>query len=237
MSIKKELEKLRKKQEKLEKEIEQDNDKKQSEMKSLQQTEQSLIQFKDKKSEVAKKIYEELYQKSKESKDNIKRIEENIDKCKNECISIKSRINELCDDTSSYIKEQVNYLISKFTSYVVKNEIMLGKNIRTEFIIGPCKYSVGRVPYNYMLPDGRFEIEKKTEECYLRVAVTKEYYFDNKIIVGYTDWKCILSDWYQEYENNFIKSFFEKLKNDFYSENFKVVDIDDMLGKFTIELI
>lgn len=233
MSNKEELEKLRKEQKKLENEIEKENDKKESEMRNLQQTEQRLIRFEGKKSEIAKKIYEELYQKSKEYKDNIKRIEEKIEKCKNECLPIKSRIDELCYDTSLYIKEQVNYLILEFMSYVKKNEVRLGKNIINEFKIRACKHCVGKVPYHYMEPDGHFEIEQDDE----RVAITKDYYFNNRIIVGHTDWNCILSDWYKKYENDFIKYFFESFKNDFYSENFKVVDVDDRLGIFTIELI
>lgn len=109
----------------------------------------------------------------------------------------------------------------------------LGKNIISEFRIGACKYCVGKVPYHYMEPDGYFEIEQGAE----RVAVTKDYYFNNEIIVGHTDWDCVLSDWYKKYENDFIKSFLKSLKKDFYSENFKVVDVNDRLGKFTIELI
>lgn len=233
MSIKEELEKLRKEQEQLERKIEKENDKKESEMRSLQQIEQRLIQFEGKKSKIAKKIYEELYQESKESKDNIKKIEEKIEKGKNKCLTIKSKIEELCNDTSLYINEQVNYLIFEFMSYVKKNEVRLGKNIINEFRIGACKYCVGKVPYHYMEPDGHFEIEQDDE----RVAITKDYYFNNRIIIGHNDWDCILSDWYKKYENDFIKSFFESLKNDFYSENFKVVDVDDRLGKFTIELI
>lgn len=233
MSIKEELEKLRKEQEQLERKIEKENDKKESEMRSLQQIEQRLIQFEGKKSKIAKKIYEELYQESKESKDNIKKIEEKIEKGKNKCLTIKSKIEELCNDTSLYINEQVNYLIFEFMSYVKKNEVRLGKNIINEFRIGACKYCVGKVPYHYMEPDGHFEIEQDDE----RVAITKDYYFNNRIIIGHNDWECILSDWYKKYENDFIKSFFESLKNDFYSENFKVADVDDRLGKFTIELI
>ncbi len=233
MSIKEELEKLRKEQKQLENEIEKENDKKESEMRSLQQIEQRLIQSEGRKSEVAKKIYKELYQESKESKYNIKRIEEKIEKCKKEYLPIKSRIDELCYDTSLYIKEQVNYLILEFMSYVEKNEIRLGKNIINEFRIWPCKYCVGRVPYHYMEPDGRFLIKQNNE----RVAITKDYYFNNRIIVGHTDWNCVLSDWYKKYENDFIKSFFESLRKDFYSENFEVVDVDERLRKFTIELI
>ena len=45
MVIKEELEKLRKEQEQLEREIEMKNDKKENEMRSLQKTEQRLIQF------------------------------------------------------------------------------------------------------------------------------------------------------------------------------------------------
>ena len=233
MSIKEELEKLRKEQKQLENEIEKENDKKESEMRSLQQIEQRLIQFEGRKSEVAKKIYKELYQESKESKYNIKRIEEKIEKCKKEYLPIKSRIDELCYDTSLYIKEQVNYLILEFMSYVEKNEIRLGKNIINEFRIWPCEYCVGRVPDHYMEPDGRFLIKQNNE----RVAITKDYYFNNRIIVGHTDWNCVLSDWYKKYENDFIKSFFESLRKDFYSENFEVVDVDERLRKFTIELI
>lgn len=233
MSIKEELEKLRKEQKQLENEIEKENDKKESEMRSLQQIEQRLIQSEGRKSEVAKKIYKELYQESKESKYNIKRIEEKIEKCKKEYLPIKSRIDELCYDTSLYIKEQVNYLILEFMSYVEKNEIRLGKNIINEFRIWPCEYWVGRVPYHYMEPDGRFLIKQNNE----RVAITKDYYFNNRIIVGHTDWNCVLSDWYKKYENDFIKSFFESLRKDFYSENFEVVDVDERLRKFTIELI
>ena len=233
MSVKEELEKLRKEQEQLERKIEKENDKKESEMRSLQQIEQRLIQFEGKKSKIAKKIYEELYQESKESKDNIKKIEEKIEKCKNKCLTIKSKIEELCNDTSLYINEQVNYLIFEFMSYVKKNEVRLGKNIINEFRIGACKYCVGKVPYHYMEPDGYFEIEQDDE----RVAITKDYYFNNRIIVGHNDWNCILSDWYKKYENDFIKAFFESLKKEFYSENFKVVNVDDRLGKFTIELI
>ena len=233
MSIKEELEKLRKEQEQLERKIEKENDKKESEMRSLQQIEQRLIQFEGKKSKIAKKIYEELYQESKESKDNIKKIEEKIEKGKNKCLTIKSKIEELCNDTSLYINEQVNYLIFEFMSYVKKNEVRLGKNIINEFRIGACKYCVGKVPYHYMEPDGHFEIEQDDE----RVAITKDYYFNNRIIIGHNDWDCILSDWYKKYENDFIKAFFESLKKEFYSENFKVVDVDDRLGKFTIELI
>ena len=233
MSIKEELEKLRKEKEQLENEIEKENDKKESEMRSLQQIEQRLIQFEGRKSEVAKKIYKELYQESKKSKYNIKRIDEKIEKCKKEYLSIKSRIDELRYDTSLYIKEQVNYLILEFMSYVEKNEIRLGKNIINEFRIWPCEYCVGRVPYQYMEPDGRFLIKQDNE----RVAITKDYYFNNRIIVGHTDWNCVLSDWYKKYENDFIKSFFESLRKDFYSENFEVVDVDERLRKFTIELI
>ena len=233
MSIKEELEKLRKEQKQLENEIEKENDKKESEMRSLQQIEQRLIQSEGRKSEVAKKIYKELYQESKESKYNIKRIEEKIEKCKKEYLPIKRRIDELCYDTSLYIKEQVNYLILEFMSYVEKNEIRLGKNIINEFRIWPCEYCVGRVPYQYMEPDGRFLIKQDNE----RVAITKDYYFNNIIIVGHTDWNCVLSDWYKKYENDFIKSFFESLRKDFYSENFEVVDVDERLRKFTIELI
>ena len=233
MSIKEELEKLRKEQEKLENEIEKENDKKESEMRSLQQTEQRLIQFEGKKSEIAKKIYEELYQKNKEYQNNIKKIDEKMEKCQNECLTIKSRIDELCYDTSLYIEEQVNYLILEFMSYVEKNKIRLGKNIMNEFRIGPCTYCVGKVPYHYMEPDGHFEIELNSEV----VVITKDYYFNNEIIAGHTDWNCIVSDWYQKYENDFIKFFFKKLKKDFCSENFKIVTVDDILGKFTIELI
>lgn len=233
MSIKKELEKLRKEQEQLENEIKKENDKKECEMRNLQQIEQRLIKFEGKKSELTKKIYEELYQKSRESKDNIKRIEKKIEKCKNECLSIKIRIDKLCYDTSLYIKEQVDYLILEFMSYIKKNEMMLGKNIINEFRIEACKYCVGRVPYHYMEPDGHFEIEKDNEI----ITVTKEYYFNNKIVVGHTDWDCILSDWYKKYEKNFMESFFESLKNDFYSKDFKIVDVNERLRKFTIELI
>lgn len=233
MAIKDELEKLRKEQEQLEREIEMKNDKKENEMRSLQKTEQRLIQFEGKNSKIAKKIYEELYQETMKSKENIKRIEEYIKKCKNKHLTIKSRIDELCYDTSLYINEQVNYLILEFMNYVKKNEIRLDKNIINEFRIESCKYCVGKVPYHYMEPDGYFEIEQGSE----RVAITKDYYFNNEIIVGHTDWDCVLSDLYKKYENDFIKSFLKSLKKDFYSENFKVVDVDDRLGKFTIELI
>ena len=187
MVIKEELEKLRKEQEQLEREIEMKNDKKENEMRSLQKTEQRLIQFEGKNSKIAKKIYEELYQETMKSKENIKRIEEYIKKCKNKYLTIKSRIDELCYDTSLYINEQVNYLILEFMNYVKKNEIRLGKNIINEFRIESCKYCVGKVPYHYMEPDGYFEIEQGSE----RVAVTKDYYFNNEIIVGHTDWDCV----------------------------------------------
>ena len=61
-----------------------------------------------------------MYQESKESKDNIKKIEEKIEKCKNKCLTIKSKIEELRNDTSLYINEQVNYFIFEFMSYVKK---------------------------------------------------------------------------------------------------------------------
>ena len=54
MVIKEELEKLRKEQEQLEREIEMKNDKKENEMRSLQKTEQRLIQFEGKNSKIAK---------------------------------------------------------------------------------------------------------------------------------------------------------------------------------------
>ena len=60
MVIKEELEKLRKEQEQLEREIEMKNDKKENEMRSLQKTEQRLIQFEGKNSKIAKKIYEDV---------------------------------------------------------------------------------------------------------------------------------------------------------------------------------
>ena len=120
MVIKEELEKLRKEQEQLEREIEMKNNKKENEMRSLQKTEQRLIQFEGKNSKIAKKIYEELYQETMKSKENIKRIEEYIKKCKNKYLTIKSRIDELCYDTSLYINEQVNYLILEFMNYVKK---------------------------------------------------------------------------------------------------------------------
>ena len=82
MVIKEELEKLRKEQEQLEREIEMKNDKKENEMRSLQKTEQRLIQFEGKNSKIAKKIYEELYQETMKSKENIKRIEEYIKNAK-----------------------------------------------------------------------------------------------------------------------------------------------------------
>lgn len=234
MSIKEELEKLRKEQEKLEQKIEKENDKKESEMSSLQQAEQRLIQFEGKKSEIAKKIYEELYQEIKECKDYIKSIEDKIEEYQNECLPIKSRIDELSYDTSFYIKEQVNYLILEFMSYVERNEMQLGKNILTEFRIKPCIYYSGKVPYHCRKPDGCFELEQDDEKFVF--ARTKNYYFNNRIVVRYTDGDCILSDWYQKYENNFITSFLESLKSNFHSENFKVVDVDNR-GIFTIELI
>ena len=58
------------------------NDKKENEMRSLQKTEQRLIQFEGKNSKIAKKIYEELYQETMKSKENIKRIEEYIKNAK-----------------------------------------------------------------------------------------------------------------------------------------------------------
>mgnify|MGYP004658571253 FL=1 len=89
-------------------------------MRSLQKTEQRLIQFEGKNSKIAKKIYEELYQETMKSKENIKRIEEYIKKCQNKHLTIKSRIDELWYDTSLYINEQVNYLILEFMNYVKK---------------------------------------------------------------------------------------------------------------------
>lgn len=150
MAIKEELEKLRKEQEQLEREIEIKNDKKESEMRSLQQKEQRLIQFESKNSKIAKKIYEELYQETKKTKDYIKRIDEYIKKCKNKHLTIKSKIDELCYDTSLYIKEQVNYLILEFMSYVKKNEIRLGKNI-----IGKPECDAAPLPWR-RLREGRF---------------------------------------------------------------------------------
>ena len=234
MSIKEELKKLREKEAQLENEIKKENDKKESEMMNLQQIEQRLIQFEGKKSELAKKIYEEFNQNKKESKDNLKGIEEKIEKCKNEYTSIKGRIDELCFDTSLYIKEQVNYLILELTSYIEKNETKLGKKIINEFSIKSHTNYVDIVINHYYVPTGCFKME---DQDYNIVATTKDYYFNNEIVVGYTDCECELSDWYRKYVNDFMNYFFECLNKDFYSENFKVVHVDKSGGKFTIELI
>lgn len=239
MSIKEELEKLRKQQQQLENEMKKENKKKDNEIKSQQKIEKELIKFRNKKSELAKRIYEEFSQNNEEVNEKIKQIEEKIENCKGECLQIQNRIDEFCSDTSLYIKEQVDYLISELMIYVEKNERSLGENIITKFRICPYEISVGRVPYNYWKPTGDFIIKQDNEEKEEGVAITKDYYFDNRIVIGQDDWKYILSDWYQKYEKDFIKLFLENLKKDFHSENFKV-DVDetcDWQGKFTIELI
>lgn len=232
MSIKEELKGLRKEQYQLEKKIEEEEYKKSVEIKNLQETQESLSKFKDKKSELAKKIYEEFYQKSKEIEDKLKRINKKIKEFKNEIVHIKNRIHELCTDRSLYIKEQVDYLILEFMNYVEENERRLGEKIINKFTIKPCRVSISENSCYYK-PNGLFEIDEGLK----RIAITKDYFFDDDII-SYTDDGYDydeLSDEYKKYENDFIKSFLESLKNSFHSENFKVVN--NRLGKFTIELI
>ena len=233
MSIKEELEKLREEQYQLEKKIKEEEYKKSVEIKNLQETQESLSKFIDKKSELAKKIYEEFYQKSKEIEDKIKRINEKIKKLQNENEPIKNRIHELCTDKSLYIKEQVDYLILEFMNYVEENERRLGEKIINKFTIKPCRVSRSMKSCHYK-HNGLFEIE---EDGLKRIAITKDYCFDDGIRSYTDDGYCVLSDWYKKYENDFIKSFLESLKNSFHSKNFKVVDVNNRLGEFTIELI
>ena len=147
--------------------------------------------------------------------------------------SILSDIATKIDSNIRELEGVFNKIVARASLTHSPITIELAENIINEFRIESCKYCVGKVPYHYMEPDGYFEIEQGSE----RVAVTKDYYFNNEIIVGHTDWDCVLSDWYKKYEKDFMKSFLKSLKKDFYSENFKVVDVDDRLGKFTIELI
>ena len=215
MSIKEEVENLREKQRQLEAEIKKEELKRNSEIRSKEKIEEKLNELKDKKSKLAKKIYEEYKWK-------IKKIEKKIEKFRNEYLPIKSKIDKLNSDKSFYINEQVSYLISELMSYVEKNEMKLGKNISTHFSITPCR----AVDYkNCYVLNGYFEIKQNKEI----VVKTKDYYFENK-----TWW--MLDDKGKKYITDFIKSFVESLKKDFYSENFKIVVVNEYLGEFVIEL-
>ena len=222
MSIKEEVENLREKQRQLEAEIKKEELKRNSEIRSKEKIEEKLNELKDKKSKLAKKIYEEYSRDNEEYKWKIKKIEKKIEKFRNEYLPIKSRIDKLNSDKSFYINEQVSYLISELMSYVEKNEMKLGKNISTHFSITPCR----AVDYkNCYVLNGYFEIKQDKEI----VVKTKDYYFENK-----TWW--MLDDKGKKYITDFIKSFVESLKKDFYSENFKIVVVNEYLGEFVIEL-
>lgn len=240
MTVKTELERLKKQKEGLEK----DRNKEAKELEAIIRERNSL---EDKRRELegrtstlaqklqhANKIDLALKEKSILEKEKVLRDMEA------ELQRIQEGIDARENDTTLYIQEQVHLMVPQFLEWVAKNKEAIGYDIKRSFRVGGVtRQEVSRYgEYYYPIGNmGIFADEQKTKE--VPIICSNDFYFRrscyNTEQVAYDSVIVKLTDWYTTYARDFTKALLEELETSYdLGEELKLT-IES--PNFTLELV
>lgn len=246
MSIKLELDHLRKRQSELKKSLSDFRYKLAMEESQQKSTTRAIEQLSQRKSELAVKLWQEQRQKLEIQTQKINELRENIERCRSEYSSNAETIESYLNDTSFYTNEQVSFLVQALLNYIIEHESEIGINISNKFSIAEFKYSYhcnGSPSGSFVkVPTGDFVI-RFNEAAILQ---TKDYYFERDIVIkrynAVSGLETItIADWYFPYAENFKKVFmntfakkYDAFAKKYQYKNFTLTCTGD---SFTLDLI
>lgn len=239
MSIKSQLDSLRKRQGELEKLIQDFSIELANEESQQKSISHDVEQTSQRKSELAVKLYQEQSQKLEVQTQKVIELRSAIEHYQEEYSTNKEKIKSYLEDTSFYINEQVSFLVPSFLDYVTKHKSEIGRNMTSKFFITECKDSYHRRGAGFggfvKIPNGNFAIKFKEDV----ILQTKDYYFERAIYnKDYNNvWEqetITIADWYAPYAENFKKAFMDTLAEKFKSKSFVLTFTGD---SFTLDLL
>lgn len=240
MTVKTELERLKKKKEELEKDkrmLEKALDELISQKTALQRKEEELSQ---RKSPLAHTLQAQNQKKLDEVLEKIVVKSLENARVEKELQDIQEGIDARENDTTLYIQEQVHLMVPQFLEWVAKNKEAIGYDIKRSFRVGGVtRQEVSRYgEYYYPIGNmGIFADEQKTNE--VPIICSNDFYFRrscyNTEQVAYDSVIVKLTDWYTTYARDFTKALLEELEASYdLGEELKLT-IES--PKFTLELV
>ena len=143
------------------------------------------------------------------------------------------------NDSSSYIREQSNMMISNFLEYLNEHAVEIGLQLQKTYSFIPVtSYEDDRYGGCHV-PTGNFGIYDKSTKSF--IVTSSDFYFSKELYDikrGFLDELiCRYSNWYKEYEYSFVLVFFDTLAKRYnYGETFKLT-FNSNNRDFTLELV
>lgn len=153
---------------------------------------------------------------------------------------IQEGIDARENDTTLYIQEQVHLMVPQFLEWIAKNKEAIGYDIKRCFRVGGVtRQEVNRYSeYYYPIGNiGIFADKQKTNE--VPIICSSDFYFQQACCdieeAEYNSVIVKLTDWYTTYARNFIEALLKELEASYnLSEELKLTIISP---DFTLELV
>ena len=240
MTVKTELERLKKQKE----ELEQDRRKLQEALKGLL-SQETVLQRKGeelspKKSSLAQTLQAKNQKELEEKQQEIAVKRAEVEELMQELQEIQAGIDERENDPALYIQEQVHLMVPQFLEWVAKNKEAIGYDIKRSFRVGGVtrrEVSINKVYYYPIGNMGIFEDKQKTNEE--PIVCSRDFYFQQSCYVAEVDEEgniiAKLTDWYTTYARNFIEVLLKELEASYnLGEELELTIISP---DFTLELV
>ena len=237
MTVKTELERLKKQKEKLE----QDRRKLQEALEGLL-SQETVLQRKGeelspKKSSLAQTLQAKNQKELEEKQQEIAVKRAEVEELMQELQEIQDGIDERENDTTLYIQEQVHLMVPQFLEWVAKNKEDIGYDITRSF------YVAGVVAWN-----NAYDVDCYTGDVGIfdegdypaveTIVCSKNFYFKQlryQAEEGDNGWNVKKTDWYAKYLDDFTKALLEELEASYnLGEELKLTIASP---SFTLELV
>lgn len=216
MTVKTELERLKKQRDVLKKDrsrLLKERDELLSQETRLQRKGEELLQ---KKSSLAQTLQVKNQKELEEIQRKIEAKNAEFIKVRQELERTQGEIDAWENDTTLYIQEQVHLMVPKFLEWVEKNKEAIGDDITRSF------YIKGVVAWNnaydvdcYTGDVGIFEESKDPEEEFTCIVSSENFYFKqicSRVEDNYMGRTVEETDWYAQYLEDFTKALLEGLE-------------------------
>lgn len=240
MTVQQELERLKKQKEDLEKE----KSKKAKELEELIGKRNSLEnkrkELEGRISTLAQKLQYENGLDLSLTEKNISKKEKFLRALEAELQKIQTEIDIRQNDTALYIQEQVSLMVPQLLEWIARNKETIGYDIKRSFrVAGVTRREEGRYSgYDYPIGNmGIFEANQKNNE--VPIVCSDNFYFKQPCYetkqAEYDSVDINLTDWYVQYEKDFIAAFLKKLEESYnLGEELKLTIKSP---EFTLELV
>lgn len=242
MTVKTELERLRRQKEELEKGKRQIQRRLDEELcpqeKALQKKEEELSK---RTSPLAQKIQVEVKQKFAEVKQRIDAESEALGKVMAQLQDIQAQIDVRENDTALYIQEQVNRMVENFLWWIDNNKEAIGYDITRSFIVAGVTSRINGREGSDDYPTGEVGVFEKGEKSHgraLAIVLSQDFYFNQNCYEAECSGYGSIpkqTQWYTQYLKDFTAAFLQKLEESYNLG--EELELTIKSPEFTLELV